>query len=170
MGTYDKPAVSPRRYLRRNRHHEDIARVSIQPISDIILDVAMAADPAKASAAKQRLSELDDASGRSFGEVLSAQTGETSTRWSPLAEARFFSAPTGVAIKEKASMDQAKRGLETLVAKMLVESMLPKEGGTFFGKDNAGGVWRSMLADKIATEMTKGKGLGILPANVMKKG
>lgn len=145
--------------------------MSIQPVSDIILDVAMAADPAKVSAAKQRLSELGDASGAgSFGEVLSAQTGETSTRWSPLAEARFFSAPTGVAIKEKASMDQAKRGLETLVAKMLVESMLPKEGGTFFGKDNAGGVWRSMLADKIATEMTKGKGLGILPANVMKKG
>lgn len=145
--------------------------MSIQPISDIILDVAMAADPAKVSAAKQRLSELGGTSASgSFGEVLSAQTGETSTRWSPLAEARFFSAPTGVAIKEKASMDQARRGLETLVAKMLVESMLPKEGGTFFGKDNAGGVWRSMLADKIAAEMTKGKGLGILPANVMKKG
>jgi flagellar protein FlgJ len=145
--------------------------VSIQPVSDIILDVAMAADPAKVSAAKQRLAALGDASASgSFGEVLSAQTGEVSTRWSPLAEARFFSAPTGVAIKEKSSLDQAKRGLETLVAKMLVESMLPKDGGTFFGKDNAGGVWRSMLADKIATEMTKGKGLGILPHNVLKKG
>ncbi|MDB5648669.1 MAG: putative flagellar protein FlgJ-like protein [Hyphomicrobiales bacterium] len=146
--------------------------MSIQPLSDIVLDVAMAADPTKVNAAKQRLSELGDGVGTcTFDDVLSAQdVSRSSTRWSALGESRFFSAPTGATVKEKPSVDEARRGLETMVAKMLVESMLPKEGGTFFGKDNAGGVWRSMLADKIAGEMTKGPGLGILRNNDFIKG
>lgn len=147
--------------------------MAIKPVTDIVLEVAMAADPARAQAAKQKLLEIGDSTLGSFGDVLSAQAparGPYTGRWSPEAEARFFSAPTGAAVSGKGGMDEAKRGLETMMAKMMVETMLPKDGGQFFGKDNAGGVWRSMLADKLAAELTKGKGLGILRDTVLGKG
>lgn len=148
--------------------------MAIKPVTDIVLEVAMAADPARAQAAKQKLLDFGDASLGSFKDVLSAQAPSAlrpfSGRWSPEAEARFFSAPTGAAVSGKGGMDEAKRGLETMMAKMMVETMLPKDGGQFFGKDNAGGVWRSMLADKLAAELTKGKGLGILRDTVLGKG
>ncbi len=138
--------------------------MSIQPISDIILDVANAADPAKVAAVKQRLAE---AAGGDFAALLgsgapaSSPTG--STQWSEPARAQFFSAPTGARVIERnTSSDEARRGLETLVAKMMVETMLPKSGGATFGKGTAGDVWRSMLSDRLATELTRGKGLGLL--------
>jgi len=53
---------------------------------------------------------------------------------------------------------------------MMVETMLPKEGDATFGKGTAGGVWRSMLADKLAAELTRGKGLGIMNNVSLKKG
>lgn len=135
--------------------------MSVQPLSDIILDVANAADPVKVAAVKQRLAE---ASGGDFAALLGgAERALPSGGWSSSAKASFFSAPTGARIIEaNAGPDEAKRGLETLVAKMMVESMLPKEGGATFGKGTAGNVWRSMLADRLATELTRGKGLGLL--------
>lgn len=133
--------------------------MSIQPISDIVLDVANAADPARVAAVKQRLAE---AAGGDFASLLGvAPPPSASFSWSEQAKARFFSAPTG-APEKSGGAEQAKRGLETLVAKMMFETLLPKEGETTFGKGTAGGVWRSMLADRLATEVTRGKGLGLL--------
>ncbi|MBX9741559.1 MAG: rod-binding protein [Beijerinckiaceae bacterium] len=148
--------------------------MAINPLSDIVLEVAMAADPARAQAAKQKLLEVGAAGADMFNDVLAQKAaavgGEFSSRWSPMAEAKFFGAPTGSAVTGKGGMDEAKRGLETMIAKMMVETMLPKDGGTYFGKDNAGGIWRSMLADKLSAELTKGKGLGILRDTVLGKG
>jgi peptidoglycan hydrolase FlgJ len=147
--------------------------MSIQPISDIILDVANAADPAKVAAVKQKLA---DAAGGDFAALLLGGSNSGAQRpavagWSDQAKSQFFSAPTGARIVEKgASENEAKRGLETLVAKMMVETMLPKEGESTFGKGTAGGVWRSMLADRLASELTRGKGLGIMNNVSLKKG
>ena len=138
--------------------------MSIQPISDIVLDVANAADPAKAAAVKQRLAE---AAGGDFAALLGSGAAASSllgaTKWSEPARAQFFSAPTGARVIERnTSSEEASRGLETLVAKMMVETMLPKGGGAIFGKGTAGDVWRSMFSDRLATELTRGKGLGLL--------
>lgn len=134
--------------------------MSIQPLSDIILDVANAADPVKVAAVKQRLAE---ASGGDFAALLSGAERPPAADWSASAKAQFFSAPTGARIFERnIDSTEAKRGLESLVAKMMIETMLPKEGAATFGKGTAGGVWRSMLADRLATELTRGKGLGLL--------
>jgi flagellar protein FlgJ len=147
--------------------------MSIQPISDIILDVANAADPVKVAAVKQKLA---DAAGGDFAALLLGGSSAGAERsgaagWSAEAKSQFFSAPTGARIVDKsASADDAKRGLETLVAKMMVETMLPKEGDATFGKGTAGGVWRSMLADRLAAELTRGKGLGIMNNVSLKKG
>lgn len=146
--------------------------MSIQPISDIILDVANAADPAKVAAVKQRLAE---AAGGDFAALLGSGVPASSstefTKWSGPARAQFFSAPTGARVIERnTSSDEAKRGLETLVAKMMVETMLPKGGEATFGKGTAGDVWRSMLADRLASELTRGKGLGLLKNVSLSKG
>ena len=146
--------------------------MAIQPLSDIVLDVAMAADPVRAEAAKQKLLQAGGSLGDSFGEVLSAQAGPAGPggRWSAVSEARFFASATGPAVTHGGTAEEAKRGLETMIAKMMVETMLPKDGGAFFGKGNAGGVWKSMLADKLAAELTKGNGLGILRNTTLGKG
>ena len=147
--------------------------MSIQPISDIILDVANAADPVKVAAVKQKLAE---ASGADFAALLlgggtGASERTSAAGWSEQAKSQFFSAPTGARIVEKgAREDEAKRGLETMVAKMMIETMLPKEGAATFGKGTAGGIWRSMLADRLATELTRGKGLGIMKNVSLTKG
>src|SRR3954471_5422453 len=99
-------------------HQEDRSFMSIQPISDIILDVANAADPVKVAAMKQKLA---DAAGGDFAAVLLGGSGSGTVRsgaagWSEEAKSQFFSAPTGARIVDKsASADEAKRGLETLV-------------------------------------------------------
>jgi hypothetical protein len=134
--------------------------MSVQPLSDIILDVANAADPAKVAAVKQRLAQ---ASAGDFAALLGGAERAPSNGWSASTKANFFSAPAGArSVERNTAPDEAKRGLETLVAKMMVETMLPKEGAATFGKGTAGNVWRSMLADRLASELTRGKGLGLL--------
>lgn len=142
--------------------------MSVQPLSDIILDVANTADPVKVAAVKQRLAE---ASGGDFAALLGGSERASSNGWSASAKASFFSAPTGARIIESnTGADEAKRGLETLVAKMMVEAMLPKEGEATVGKGTAGNVWRSMLADRLASELARGKGLGLLSNVSLTKG
>jgi peptidoglycan hydrolase FlgJ len=56
---------------------------------------------------------------------------------------------------------KAYKGLEQLVLKNLVESMLPKESDAFFGDGTGSGIWRSFLADQLATQIGKTVDLGI---------
>ena len=133
--------------------------MTIQPVSDIILDVANAADPARAAAAKQRLAE---AAGGYFTHLFSNTSHSNDHSWSDVSRARFFSDTSGRASSGAGTSDDAKRGLETLIAKMLIETMLPKESEASFGKGTAGNVWRSMMADRLAEDLTRGSGLGIL--------
>jgi hypothetical protein len=134
--------------------------MTIQPLSDIIMDVANAADPLRAAAAKQKLAE---ASGGDFASLLEGASHlRAGTSWSEVSRARFFSDQTGRSLAAGDQSDEAKRGLETLIAKMLVETMLPKENAATFGHGTAGRVWRSLLADRLAEDLTRGKGLGIL--------
>ena len=45
--------------------------------------------------------------------------------------------------------------LQGLLLKSVVEVMLPKEGGSFFGDGTAGSVWRSMLAQHVADQLNQ---------------
>src|SRR5262249_27609478 len=55
---------------------------------------------------------------------------------------------------------RAYKGLEQLVLKNLVENMLPKDSPALFGSSTAGDIWRSMLADQLASEMGSTVDLG----------
>lgn len=50
---------------------------------------------------------------------------------------------------------------EGFVLRTFVEAMLPKDGTSFFGSGTAGGIWRSMMAERLGEELAAGGGIGI---------
>ena len=137
--------------------------MSIQPPSDIVLDVANAADPAKALAATERLARLSAGTPVPPGGFASAlgaaaqPTGDTALR----TRLAMSGAPTDVINKPVDPRAKAYKGLEALVLQNLVETMLPKDAGAYFGKDAGGDQWRSMLAQKIGEQLSTRMDLGI---------
>jgi len=135
--------------------------VSIKPPSDIVLDVARAADPARAIAAAEKLARIGErASGAAFSSLLEASPDASR---SPPAEFRTQLGHMGGAASTAApvsSGSKAYKGLEQLVLQHLVENMLPKDP-EFFGAGSAGDIWRSMLAEQLAAQIGKSVNLGL---------
>jgi peptidoglycan hydrolase FlgJ len=134
--------------------------VSISPVSDIVLDVAMAADPAKSRAATEKLSSGETVSqvqSGTFESTLKNTVARMPDAWKNHGTPSLAAA--GVLHQTNAST-RAYKGLEQLVLKNLVESMLPKESPTLFGSGTAGDIWRSMLADQLACNISNVVDLG----------
>jgi hypothetical protein len=51
--------------------------------------------------------------------------------------------------------------LEAFVLQTFVQTMLPKDSKTFFGKGTAGEVWKSMLAEKLGAQIASSNQLGL---------
>lgn len=130
--------------------------VSINPVSDIVLDVARAADPVKSRVAAEKLSRGEapnQAPAGGFDHMLAnAATALQASR---------NSVGSGGTHPRIDAQTKAYKGLEQLVLKNLMESMLPKESGAFFGNGTAGDVWRSFLADQLAAQLGKSVDLGL---------
>jgi flagellar protein FlgJ len=141
--------------------------VSISPSSDIILDVARAADPVKASSAMDklaRLTEADDISGSDFATALETATKATKAtkgRNDPQHQLAFLDTQTSGLRAEPDARTKAFKGLEQLVLQNLVATMLPKDSSSIFGHGTAGDIWRSMLADQLAGEIGRTLSLGL---------
>jgi peptidoglycan hydrolase FlgJ len=139
--------------------------VSIKPPSDILLDVARAADPAKTTAATERLTRLAADAGVSddqFSSVLSdVDTPSSAPAPLPaLAEPRFEMEQSQKA-KDLAET-KAYQGISALLLENLVDTMLP-QSDEFFGSEAGADVWRSMLAEELGTNLSKRLDLGIGP-------
>lgn len=135
--------------------------MSIKPPSDLLLDVARAADPSTSAAAVARLSKIAAGGGKSdigFSEVLNgveAPLPSSVTQRTGMAMPYLHSAPINANKK-------AYQGLESLLLQNLVETMLP-ESSDLFGEGGAGMIWRSMLAQELGTDLAKKIDLGIQP-------
>jgi flagellar protein FlgJ len=135
--------------------------VSINPASDIVLDVARAADPSRYAAATNRLArlaEVDPAGAGDFAAILDAE------RTSPDVVDPSLILGRNAEPKVKPRSDAriaAVKDLEQLVLQKLVETMLPEETSTLFGRGTAGDVWRSMLAEQLAAQIGSGIDLGV---------
>jgi hypothetical protein len=135
--------------------------VSISPASDIVLDVARAADPARSELATARLVRLargDAASTTDFAGLVEAQRREpvdthVGAAWGLGEGPRMLQRPD--------SRTKAIDGLEQMILQKLVEAMLPKETGTLFGRGTGGEVWRSMLAEQLAAQIGSVMDLGV---------
>jgi flagellar protein FlgJ len=132
------------------------------PQSDIVLEVAQAADPARAAQVARRLSALAghvDASNAGFPAALDqlrpakvAPAPEESNGASQLAATR-------VAGNDRASRVQVQ--FESMLLNSFVSEMLPKEAPDAYGQGLAGEMWRSLLAEKISGEIAGSGALGI---------
>lgn len=144
--------------------------MSIKPVSDIVLDVARAADPVKSLMATERLAGLGSAeqgSSGGFAAAIKATAIEGAVESAP-SELRDQLALMGArSPRTLAPMDartKAYKGLEQLVLQSLVENMLPKDASEIFGHGAAGDIWRSMLAEQLATQIGKNVDLGLFKA------
>jgi flagellar protein FlgJ len=136
--------------------------MSINPVSDIVLDVARAADLVKARVAAEKLSRgeaSDQASSSNFDHVLTNANATPQASWNGIINGGTTSSEI---LPNMDVRTKAYKGLEQLVLKNLVESMLPKESGTFFASGTASDIWRSFLADQLATQVGKTVDLGIV--------
>ncbi|MGO4740430.1 rod-binding protein [Bosea sp. 2KB_26] len=132
--------------------------MAISPPSDIIGDVARAADPARVQAAAQKLSEgASLVAGADFGDAL---------------KDAGFSAPSGgfdpyafrTSLKSSSTLGgsaEPYRKFESFVLQTFIEAMLPKDAATIYGKGTAGSIWKSMMAEQLSTQITKAGGVGI---------
>jgi len=135
--------------------------MAIDASSDIVMEVAKAADPARAAAAAQRLNALAGAAGADaadFADTLAA-TAPAAASEPSAADARARFAAAADAAGEKAA--KVKTEFESVMLNTFVSEMLPKDASTVFGQGLAGDMWKSMLADQVSRQMAKSDALGI---------
>jgi hypothetical protein len=125
--------------------------MAISPSSDIILDVARAADPQKAMAMTRALASASSVAPTDFGSTLASFPGGAARDYSYQNPTLFVSGPQhGESPERKAAV-----GLESVFLKSFIDQMLPKDAVAVFGSGVAGDVWKSMLAEKIANQIAK---------------
>lgn len=135
--------------------------MSINPASDIVLDVARAADRSRSLAAMERLlgaGAAQPASG-AFASLMTPPAAGAGDFRSEVA--MMAGKPAASAAPAAGRGASAYKGLEELVLQRLVETMLPKEASGVFGAGTAGDIWRSMLAEQLARQISKSVDFGL---------
>ena len=139
--------------------------MSINPPSDIVLDVARAADPVRSSEATERLARMAtdlDTNSPGFSNVLSGLPTRSAMTGSMLTQLEINSRHANTSTQPLDSETKAYRNFEALVLQNLVQNMLP-DSEEFFGEGTAGMIWKSMLADQLGADLAKKVDLGIGP-------
>ena len=132
--------------------------MAITPPSDIVLDVARAADPEKYRAAVERLTRLRATAAASTATFMPA----TQAPAAPCHRHRVLLPPAMPApVRNHAARLDAYGQFESFVLQSFVQSMLPKNATNVFGKGSAGEFWKSMLAEKMGDELARSGQVGI---------
>ena len=146
--------------------------MAISTKTDIVLGVSLAADPLKHMEAVERLRQLDPSRQSEFAAFLSEQgrpggsPGSSSDPSSTGPEDALNAGPpvpetARAAVRRKAGAKDVYGQLEAFIMQTFIQSMLPKEATSVFGKGTAGEVWKSMLAEKLGGEVARSGQLGI---------
>lgn len=138
--------------------------MAISPVSDIVLEVARAADPTRYKAAAARLGQLAGASAEQpmpFEEAL----GKATTPVPPSLRMPFDPALALVHMRSvdamRAESAQPYQQFEAFVLQTFIQSMLPRDGQALFGAGTAGEIWKSMLAEGLGTQLARTGGIGL---------
>jgi hypothetical protein len=142
--------------------------VAINPPSDIVLGAILAADPSKYRAAANRLSRAGGDTGSEFAASAAAPGESASWRTSTTPETVSADAQRPPAMPARAAAagragksPDAFAQLEAFVLQSFIQTMLPKNSQTFFGKGTAGEVWKSMLAEKLGAQIASSGQVGL---------
>jgi peptidoglycan hydrolase FlgJ len=137
--------------------------MAFNPRTDVILEVASAADPSRATVAAQRLSALagSNAPAANFAADLDRAANTANSTMAPLASATDMRSHLPAAPGGPDKLGQAKTQFEAMMLNSFVGEMLPKDTGEVFGQGMAGDMWRSMLAEQVSTQIAKSGKLGL---------
>lgn len=129
--------------------------MAINPPSDLVMDVARAADPQAYRMAAERL-RAPSASGTM---VASAAGGLTRDNFASFSD----SLAAGISVRPDAqnAANPAYRKFEAFMLQSFVQSMFTSDTTATFGKGIAGEYWKSMMAEAMANKMADGGGVGI---------
>jgi Rod binding domain-containing protein len=138
--------------------------MAINPPSDILSDVAAAAQPAKLREATQRLETpgSEAAAAANFAAAMNTVSGVKTpdavavAAALPASSTKPLAAPIPMQTKQ-----QALEKFEAFFLQTVVDSILPKNAASVFGEGTAGEVWRSMLAEHVAAEIARSSKFGI---------
>lgn len=133
--------------------------MAISPPSDLVLDVVKAADPNSMLAAREKLRSV---SAEHQASVLTASNAGFA---SMLGAGASDAAKAGVGNIQHATgkepVPEVYRKFESSVLTTFLKDMMPSDSEAVYGKGSAGEFWKSMMAEKIADEMSKKGGVGI---------
>jgi hypothetical protein len=133
--------------------------------SDLIVEVARAADPAQSASVTRRLEALaqDGATpATNFAATLAATSAAAPASAPPIGQglgnARFAFEGAGSAADRTS---QAHLKFEAALLNNFVSEMLPKNADSVYGEGYAGDMWRSLLAQTVSEQIAKSGALGI---------
>lgn len=129
--------------------------MAINPPSDLVMDVARAADPQAYRMAAERL-RAPSASGTMVASAAGGLTRDGFTSFSD-------SLAAGVSVRPDAqnAANPAYRKFEAFMLQSFVQSMFTSDTTATFGKGIAGEYWKPMMAEAMANKMADGGGVGI---------
>jgi len=115
--------------------------LAISPPSDIVLDVARAAEPQDIEAARAALTKRAGGAAAAFTVEAAGAARRADT--------------------EQAGPAKNYQRFEAMVLQTFIQNMLPKDAEGVYGKGLAGDMWKSQLAEHLADVMADRGGIGI---------
>ena len=147
--------------------------MAIKPLSDIVLEVAKAADPVSYKAAAERLGRLAGTAApvaETFAQALGGVPTPEALEGAqpPRAMTPHVPFDPALALVRMQNRDALAAGpvtaqeqFEGFVLQTFIQSMLPKDSEVLFGGGTAGEIWRSMLAEGLGSHLAQVGGIGI---------
>jgi Rod binding domain-containing protein len=136
--------------------------MAIKPPSDIVLEVARAADPQRAAAVAQRLSALATDAPSAEADFTAALEKTRSASPAPVEGAPDMRARIGSAGADPNDrVRKVQVQFEAALLNNFVGEMLPKDAPETYGQGLAGEMWRSLLAEKISNQIAASGALGL---------
>jgi peptidoglycan hydrolase FlgJ len=136
--------------------------MSIFPATDIVSDVARAADPQKVELGMKRLATaggIDSGVQENFRALLKPAAATNPLPAAAPAWRLGAVAPRISSQKDPATA--AAQKFEAFVLQSWLENFLPKAESGAFGSGGAGNVWRSMMAEQLGAQIASAGGLGL---------
>lgn len=131
--------------------------MSISLPTDIVMDVAKAAEPARLQEAVAKLSAPGDPA--AFTDSM--QAAGLALHMPLDASGSLTTLKNHTALNGSGPASDPYKKFEGMVLQQFIESMMPEKSETVFGKGNAGHIWKSMLAEQIGQQIAKAGGVGI---------
>jgi len=124
---------------------------------DIISEVAAAADPIRAAAARRRLEALSNDSVGHFASLVEPSQRPLSKPLAAHAPATVTPPPRSVSPRRQGSADPVASAYQALGGVLLqktFEAMMPKLAGLSGANSSASSIWSSMLAQQLAESVS----------------